>query len=389
MELVLGHQTLDAAGGSETYLLTVAEQLQRLGHEVTINVEDRGTMASVAASRGLRVVADEHELPAACDGIVVQDGAMSLALADRYPGTTQVFVAHAPGLDLQRPVQLEGLISAVVALNDRVAQRLDGLAQRHEIVRLRQPIDVHRFTPRGGPRRTPERALLLSNHVWNAKRAMLEESFAEAGITFEHVGRPTRSSASPERDIADCDITLGVGRAALEAMSSGRAVYVLDRFTGDGWVTAQAYPRMEADGFAGMSSGEPLDGARLRRDIASYSPDMGIVNRQLVMRHHHALEHARELIGLLRRLQPSRPAPRAPLQEMARLVRLQWQTQGLAATLTAENAVLRERVESERDRAQADLEAVHAELSALRATRRWRLACRLARPFDGLRSRLR
>ncbi len=389
MELVLGHQTLDAPGGSETYLLTVAEHLQRLGHDITIYAGDRGRMASVAASRGLRVVSDEHELPSECQGILVQDGAMSLALADRYPGTSQLFVAHSPGQDLQRPVQLDGVISAVVVLNDRLAARLDGLAQRHEMIRLRQPIDLQRFAPRGGPRQKPSRVLLLSNYHWDASRAMLAEVCAQAGMSFAQVGSPTQSSISPEQEIADSDITVGTGRAAIEAMATGRAVYVLDRYTGDGWVTPDSYPQLEANGFAGLAADEPVDGERLRRELSAYSPEMGIVNRQLAYQHHHAMEHARELVTHLRRFSPNGGPPRAPLQEMARLVRLQWQTQGLATTLTHENGVLRDRMELEAQRAQRDLEAVHAELRALRATARWRLACRIARPFDALRRRLR
>ncbi len=388
MELVLGHQKLAAAGGTETYLLTVAEQLQRLGHEVTIFALEAGEMAQVASARGLRVVTAEHELPASCDGVVAQDAVVSLVLAERYPGTVQVFVAHAPGADFHRPVQLDGVISVVVVLNDRVAGRLDGLARQHEIVRLRQPIDVQRFTPRGGPRAAPKRVLLVSNYVQGRERDMLARTCADAGLRLEHLGLHGRPSSTPELEIAASDITVGHGRAALEGMASGRAVYILHGSSGDGWVTPSAYPAFEADGFAGAASDDTVDGARLRRDLAGYRREMGVVNRQLVFAHHHALDHARDLVVLLRRLSPSTPpAPSAPLREMARLVRLQWQTEGRCAALAAENSALRDELDRERGRAHAEAVAIHEELAAFRRTRRYRLASLLARPLEALRRR--
>ena len=255
------------------------------------------------------------------------------------------------------------------------------------MVRLRQPIDVQRFTPRGGPRATPERVLLLSNYAWGAARHTLESACTEAGMRFEHVGTPARSSLTPEVEIAASDITVAVGRAALEGMASGRCVYVLDRFAGDGWVTPDSYPAFESDGFGGLASNGTIDAARLRRDLARYDRQMGVLNRQLIFKRHHAMEHARELVELLRRLAPGPPRPRAPLDEMARLVRVQWQAESRAATLAAENAALRDEIERERVEARAAVAAAHTALAAFQRTRRYRLARLLGRPLDVLRRR--
>jgi hypothetical protein len=318
--------------------------------------------------------------------VLAQDAVVSLVLADRYPGTVQVFVAHAPGADFHRPVQLDAVISAVVVLNDRVAGRLEGLAQTHEVVRLRQPIDVHRFMPRGGPRARPKQVLLVSNYVQGREREMLARACADAGLRLEHLGLHGRPSTTPEVDIAASDITIGHGRAALEAMATGRAVYIFNRSSGDGWVTSPSYAAFEADGFAGAASDATIDGARVRSDLAEYQPEMGMVNRQLVFTHHHALDHARDLVVLLRRLSPAGGSPSpVPLREMARLVRVQWQTEGRYAVLAAENTALRNQIERERAQAREEAVAVHEELAAFRRTRRYRLASLLARPLEALR----
>ena len=58
MEVVLSAQHFASIGGAETYLLTVAEQLQRLGHGVMIHAQELGEMADEAMRRGLRVCGD-------------------------------------------------------------------------------------------------------------------------------------------------------------------------------------------------------------------------------------------------------------------------------------------------------------------------------------------
>src|SRR3954454_2983344 len=93
MEIVLATNGLIGIGGSETYLLTVAEHLQRLRHQVTLHAGRGGQMSELMESRGLRVAIGEGALPAKCDVALVQDAAMAYTLAGRWPETPQVFRA--------------------------------------------------------------------------------------------------------------------------------------------------------------------------------------------------------------------------------------------------------------------------------------------------------
>ena len=102
MEIVLATHGLVGIGGSETYMLTIGEQLQRLGHAVTVHALAGGAMSEFMAGRGLPVAIGERDLPNACDAILVQDAAMAYALAERWPETPQVF--HAPSALLRFPV---------------------------------------------------------------------------------------------------------------------------------------------------------------------------------------------------------------------------------------------------------------------------------------------
>ena len=64
----------------------------------------------------------------------------------------------------------------------------------------------------------------------------------------------TEIVADPRAAMRAADIVVAKARAALEAMSCGRAVYLYDQFGGDGWVTPDNYPAFEADHFAGQAT---------------------------------------------------------------------------------------------------------------------------------------
>jgi hypothetical protein len=160
MRIVLANYAFVSVGGSETYLLTVAEQLQRLGHDVTIYASVCGPMADLATARGVPMAREPDQLPPSCDVVLAQDGVMAYELGGRWPETPQVFVAHSPIFDLQLPPLISGIASAVVVLCDRVEQRIRAMDIPYEIVRLRQPIDAERLMPRGAPRPRVD-------HCWN------------------------------------------------------------------------------------------------------------------------------------------------------------------------------------------------------------------------------
>ncbi len=89
-----------------------------------------------------------------------------------------------------------------------------------------------------------------------------------------------------------------------------------------------------------------LGPARLREDLRRYEASMGPVNHDIVIAHHRAIVHAQQLVELFHRLSPPPARPRTELQEMARLVRLEWRarndTNGLRIELDRVAKELRE-----------------------------------------------
>ena len=361
MEIVLATQGFDSVGGSETYLLTVGEELQRLGHGVTIHSQTGGEMSDFAVRRGLTVAVGEERLRERCDAILVQDSGMAYALAERWPSTPQVFRACTEIYDFQFPPQLPDVVQAVVVVNDRVQRRIEALDGRYEIIRLRQPVNTDRFRPLVEIHEQPRRAVLLGNYLAGNRARLLTDAWEAAGIECVVVGAGGDRSTEPEDAIASADIVVGKARAALDGMACGRAVYVYDFAGGDGWVTPERYPAMEADNFVGQATDWMPSAERLASDLNNYRAEMGVANRDLVLAHHTASDHVHALLSLLRRLNPRARPVAAPLREVARLVRLQWTTE--LEVLGTRQALTQQAQQTERLEARlAELEAENRQL---------------------------
>ena len=378
MRILLVNQPWPAFGGSETYLLTIAGILQRFGHDVELHTPANGKPAEIARERGLPVVSHASEVADAPQVVVTQHVESAYEMAERFPDAIRVYVAHSNRYQPQRPPQLPNTCHAVVTMNDFTKRQCESLGHAAEVVRLRQPIDIGRFTDRGEAGQTARRVLLLGNH-WvgpsNRNYRVVAEACERLGLELDHVGAGGRVSSTPEADIAGADVVIGLGRCAIEAMAAARAVYVFGDRGGDGWVTAETYESHEAWGFNGRGSASVIDADRLRADLERYDPDMGPINRQLAVAHHDAIRHTEDLVQLFQRLEPAPVPERAPLALLAHLARVQWETENRAHVAEVDSLRLRR-----------ELESLRAHLDAVTSGRRFRLAQLLGAPVDRLRA---
>lgn len=408
MRLLFATRQLDGPGGAETYLVTLAENLRRFGDDVTFTARRIGEAAGGARDAGFAVVECEAVLDPAPDAIVVQDRGLSVGLGRRYPDVPQIFVVHGVDYDYELPQPGVGVVAATVVLNDRHERRAAALDRCPPVVRLRQPIDMRRFAPSGHPGERLRRALVLSNNFPPERLAVLKRAWEPAGVEIATLGRNDalgfsgEVAADPRAQISAADVVVGYGRAMLEAMACRRTAFVFAGPGGDGWVTAERYEAMEADGFAGGATADVYDEQRLRDALSEYSPELGQVGRDLVRFPHDAGEHAAAVSALLRDAAgPSVAAPDS-LRQLERMVDLLWHSEGRTATMRVELGALYEELakrEGIQDRHEEEIARQHAELVrrhdelALRAqqyaevigSRRYRIGALLSRPLDLLR----
>lgn len=411
MEIVLAALALDGAGGMQTYLLTVAPHLERLGHEVTLYSPLLGPVADLARARGLRVHGSEHELPPACDAVLSSDAVSALTMADLYPAAVRGIVVHGGDFDLHLPPAHEAVVSFAVAMNGVVERRVEATAHAPRVARLTQPIDIAHFCPAVPVGEQVERVLLLGNYLRGRRRELLVRSCEQAGVAWRQVGQHGEIALDPFSAILQADVVVGQGRAALEGMACGRAVWVYGPSGADGWVTEDTYGALEDDGFRGRATNALIDPDAFGRALGEYRPRMGDANRELMLLHHSPYDHAVALVGLLDRARAAPPAP-APLREMARLVRTHHDAQARVDGVVSELRELHEHyqavhghyqaaqdraalLEAEQQRLTTEIQRLTAELQLqsrkceeLVATTRWRAACLAARPLDRARTKL-
>ena len=352
MRILLANDAFHTVGGSETYLLTLAEQLLRLGHDVRIYARLAGDMASLARERGIDVHTELADLGEPADVVLSQDSHLAYVLAEHWPQVPQVFVCHSSLFDFQQPPLLPGAVGAVVVMNDRVRHRMAALNADLRVVRLTQPIDTDRLIPRGSPHPEPRRALVLSNYLDGPALELLTETWGETGVEVVQLGTPSGRTMLPEAEIAAADIVVGKGRSVLDAMACGRPAYVYDVLGADGWVTPDSYPGLEADGITGQLTGGSVQPERLRADLAAYDPIMGQDNRNLVLHHHQARAHAHSVLDLLQEVAPDARTGLSPNGELARMARLRWAAEAELFGLRHEFGNLA------RDHAEAEAEVV-------------------------------
>ncbi|HKH22090.1 MAG TPA: hypothetical protein VKA88_00590, partial [Solirubrobacterales bacterium] len=277
-------------------------------------------------------------------------------LADHYPGRPQALCLHSGSSELDRwhPPQLPGIAGAIVVLHDRLARRAAALAHREEVVRLRQPVDLSRFSPRGAIRDSPQVALLLGNTRSSTPRDPVRQACETLGLECLELGYGTTTTLTPEQEINQVDMVIGSGRSIVEAMACGRAAFVYDHLGGDGWVTPDSYPALEAINFAHATSDCAMVTPEEVADrLREYRSSMGSANLELARVNHSAARHAEELVALFERLEPGTPPPNTPLRELARMSRVQWQAESRALGLVQEARQLSTKLQVAEARAEA------------------------------------
>jgi hypothetical protein len=320
VEVLLGTQALEP----RSYLVTVTEHLERLGHEVRVFSAE-----PLASPEELRVVGVERDLPLAPDVIYSQDAEAALLLADLYPLTQQLFAAHGDRQDVWLPPQLAGVVARVVVFDDRTGERVRAASLPQELVRLRRPVDLDRHVVRGPLPEQPASARLHLNGLSDYRRGVVQRVLADARIELGD----------------DPELVLGHGTAIVEALAEGRAAYVYGEDGGDGWVTPERYEQLEADGFSGRAGATPTTFERLRAELEDYDPALGPAGRELAQAHDARL-HAQQLVAAFDEVKPRRDPVDAPLRELARIVRVESATARRAEARTREARAAATRAEA-------------------------------------------
>jgi hypothetical protein len=396
MRILCTNQSLDARGGSESYLETIAPALRQLGHDVELFSPECGAVA--ARLRDDAFVVHEHsdDLRPTYDVVHAQHASTALTIRSSLPTVPMVFASHSWFFEIE-DAPAEALPTAIIVFNDIVGDRARAstLGHRVPVHRLTQPITVGtRDTGRVKIRERATHAFALARNL-STRVGPLREACRNAGIELEVIGRDDTPVDDPRTLMMDADVVFASGRTILEALALGRAAFVYDETGCAGFVTEASYPRLEACGF----TPEAGTGEELSTALRSYDPLLGTVGRELVVRHHAAQRHAVALLDIYGAAAspPDAPAPPDVLSRLGTVTQQLFRAQLDASSATWEAAGARryvqdledrlhhardrldvavDRLHTARDRldsVQDELGSVRAELDAMRGTWSWRV----------------
>jgi CheY-like chemotaxis protein/glycosyltransferase involved in cell wall biosynthesis len=311
MKILLANHDLSIYAGTETYVYTLAIELQRGGHEVVCWSPRLGAVAQRLVAAGVTVTADLAAAPDDVDVIHAHHRYESLLARTRYPSCPMVFVAHGVLPWQEQPAVAALDASRYVAVSEEVR---DHLVERHrvpadQVVIVRNGIDLERFRSRTPISPEPRRALILSNYMPPRQRAQVRRVCRDLGITVREAGAGNVLWAV-EDEIAQADLVFGLGRSALEAMASRRVVLVYDYNGGDGLVTPERFERLRQRNFSGRTHHRRFTDAELAAEIQAYGPAVAEEVHAFIERDHDVRAIARQLVELYQEAR-RRPA-RAP-----------------------------------------------------------------------------
>lgn len=376
-----------------SYVATIADHLQRAGHDVHVWGNTGGATAEKLEAAGIRTLAGKSALPGDIDVFFAQDQPSAFDFLEARPDVPQVFFWHGGLFDINLAPQIPDVTRLLVVLISHQPGRVDSLAVKAPILRLDQPIDLQRFSPEGAISEVPRRAVAIGNYLAGERREVLIEACRRAGIELELFGaREEKMALDPAAVMNGADIVFGKGRVTMEAMACGRAAYVYDSFGCDGWVTGKNFRELMDAGMSGNATAKTADVEQVAADLANYRAAMGEANRDLAAASFNATWHTGALIQALEeQLADELPAPSNDgAFELARLARISWSHESEAFELRTRMGRVDAEIAAERARYEAARgEAIEAErrLAAVVNSTRWRTLNLLLAPIDRLRGR--
>ena len=274
LRVLLTNSSLAGRTGSELYILDVARELLRTGHQPVCYSPILGDVAEEMHQSAIPVTDQLTSVQVRPDVIHGQHHLETLAALLYFPGVPAVQYCHGWSPWEEAPVEFPR-IRQFIAIDHVGKERL---TTRHgidesKIVILPNFFDDRRFHMRKRPLRAkPLRALVFSN-AFDAKAAPVRDACRRFGIALDVVGTGSANvHPKPELVLEEYDIVFARGRAAIEAMACGAAVICCGPQGTGPLITPRNYERLRDLNFGLRTVIGPCDADTIAEQIALYHP---------------------------------------------------------------------------------------------------------------------
>lgn len=289
--------------GSETLFLTLAEELTRSGHEVCLYVRqiDR-SFAIPLLPTGLTVVDTLETIQTiSFDLAHVQHVSCLLDIRAVFPNIPILFASLGVLPFLEQPPPFDVKITRHLAISEEVAERLvsQGIATS-SISIVRNLVDSRRFAPSKPIRERPERILVLSYKMDEAKKLILKVAARNLNASIRFIGQAGNMlpQSSLAHAINEADIVVSLGRGVVETMLCGRVPLVFDTHGGDGLVTPENMRSLRNCNFSGRLHQKEYSIHQLEEELRKYRQEFGVRLREMALQDFGMQENLALLVDL-------------------------------------------------------------------------------------------
>jgi hypothetical protein len=227
MRILLTNNTLDRRAGTELYVLDVARELQKRGHQPVAFSQRQGDVAASLRACGVPVVDDPRKMGAPPDVIHGQHHIETLIALTSFPGVPAVSFCHGWAPWQEEPLRFPRVLR-YVAVDQPCWEKLvlENGIPADKVQLLFNFVDMERFPRRSALPRAPRRALAFGNYFSPGPAfETLRNACLRSGIQLDAAGMSCGNPhPAPERLLPGYDLVFAKARSALEAMAVGAAV---------------------------------------------------------------------------------------------------------------------------------------------------------------------
>lgn len=277
VKILISSLVLDLSG-TPTYTLTLYNELDKRGHDVTVYSPDSGPLSKQMKTVTSLVGVSPPDL------IIAQMNVCAEALREAFPHTRMMFSAHGVTPETEAPPKAE--MQHYTAINEDGAENLVAHGV-DKVTIIRDFVDTDRFKPTSLPNAELKHVLFISNFKKWKTYHRITKACQKLGLELKCCGSPYGRCHRIEEEINQADLVISTGRGVLEAMSCGRPVVSFNQRCGDGYLTPAMYLESRTRNFAGAKCRyDDLNFDDLIAEIEKYDAADGIVNRYLALMHH-------------------------------------------------------------------------------------------------------
>jgi len=303
MEILITCYKLNLSGSS-TYTLTLASELKKRHHNVSIFTLFPEKLTKEFEKKGIHVFSDPIQIQSQKYNIIIgQHSIPTLTVRGIFPTIPLIFISHGVIPFLEQPPLIDINIQKYIVVSEEIKNNLikNYCINPDNVVLIRNFININRFKSQKKINKKLKTVLFLSNHECEDVRKNIKDACKKLKLKSIFVGKKNKIF-EVEKYINKSDLVISLGRGILESMSCGRAVIVFDYNGGDGMVVEKNISEIRKNNFSGRRYNIKYNTNDLIKEIKKYSVSMSKINREIVLRDYNVESSVDRIEGICKKI---------------------------------------------------------------------------------------